>query len=226
MYYTFSKPGIYGDGIYKTCYDGGIEEGEYKLSEKDGRKYINLGTEDLAYTVTGSRLFGNMKLTITYPEQTDESGQTTPAQEYVFAQAKAPDYEKASYASFKTDQALLSEWISNERTLAYYVYMIPYTETVVFRDSGIMTIRYQSDELMLDRTMYYAYTAKDGELTFSPVTDKDTQYAVGYAISADDELRFTKDETDGSIFADAFFGDATYYPPDKLPKSTLDETSK
>lgn len=31
VYYTFSVPGKYGDGKYKTIFDGGIEEGDYKL---------------------------------------------------------------------------------------------------------------------------------------------------------------------------------------------------
>ena len=144
----------------------------------------------------------------------------------MFTQAKAPDYQNASYDTFETDKALTAEWVTNERTLTYYVYTLSYTETVNFNDKGIMTIRYESTDLMLDRTMYYAYTAKDGELTFSPVTDKDTKYTVSYTINSDGNLVFTKDDTADSIFSDAFFGDVTYYPPDKLPKSTLDEASK
>lgn len=225
VFYTFSKAGEYGDGTYKTFYDGGVEEGAYKLSEKNGKKLINLGTEDMEYTVTGSKLFGSAKLTIIFPEQTDEqTGQTTEAQDYVFTQAKAPNYDKEAYDSFETDKALTAEWVTNERTLTYYVYTLSYTETVIFDDKGIMTIRYESADLMLDRTMYYAYTAKDGELSFSLVTDKDTKYTVEYQINADDNLVFTKDETDASIFSDAFFGNVTYYTPDKLPASTLDES--
>lgn len=227
VYYTFSKPGEYGDGTYKTCYDGGIEEGTYKLSEKNGKKLINLGTEDMEYTITGSKLFGSAKLTIIFPEQTDEqTGQTTEAQDYVFSQAKAPKYENESYDSFETDKALTAEWMTNERTLTYSVYTLSYTQTVNFNDKGIMTIRYESTDLMLDRTLYYAYTAKDGALSFSLVTDKETQYTVSYTINSDGNLVFTQDETDASIFSDAFFGAVTYYPPDKLPKSTLDEASK
>lgn len=225
VFYSFSKAGEYGDGTYKTYYDGGVEEGAYKLSEKNGKKLINLGTEDMEYTISGSKLFGGAKLTIVFPEQTDEqTGQTTGAQDYVFSQAKAPRYENESYDSFETDHALTSEWMTNERTLTYYVYTLSYTETVSFNDKGIMTIRYESADLMLDRTMYYAYTAKDGELTFSSVTDKDTKYTVDYSFDQNGNLIFTKDDTESSIFSDAFFGDVTYYTPDRLPASTLDES--
>lgn len=226
VFYTFSKPGEYGDGVYKTYFDGGIEEGEYKLSEKDSKKLINLGTEDLEYKIIGSKLFGNAKLTITYPEHTDDqTGQKSPAQDYVFAQAKAPEYEKESYNSFETDEALVAEWISNERTLSYYVNELSYTETVKFYDNGIMTIHYESADLALDRYMYYAYTVKDGELTFSLVTDKETQYTVSYGFDKNGNLKFTEDNTSSSIFADAFFSDVTYYAPDNLPKVHGDEVS-
>lgn len=212
VYYSFSKPGEYGDGVYKTIYDGGIEEGTCKLSEKEGKQYINMGTEDLEYTISGSRLFGSAKLTITYPQQTDaETGQITPAQDYIFEQAKAPDYEKESYDSYKTDDRIIGEWTTNERTLSYYVYELSYTETVAFNDKGIMTIRYVSADLALDRILYYAYTANNGTLTFSPVTDKDTQYTVGYGLDSNGNLKFTGDTTDSSIFADAFFSDVIYY---------------
>ncbi len=213
VYYSFNKPGEYGDGTYKTFFDGGVEKGEYKLSEKDGKKYINMGTEDLEYTVSGSRLFGTAKLTITYPEKTDEeTGQSAPAQDYVFSQAKAPDYEKESYSSFMTDDLLVGEWVTNERTLSYYVYNLSYTETVNFDDKGIMTIRYESADLMLDRVLYYAYTAENGTLTFSSVTDKETQYTVGYGFD-DGNLRFKDDMTSDSIFSDAFFSDVIYTNP-------------
>lgn len=225
-YYTFSKPGEYGDGTYKTYYDGGVEEGTYKLSEKGGKKMIDMGTGELEYTITGSKLFGSGKLTIIYPEQIDElTGQTTPAQEYVFAPAKAPNYEKEAYDSFETDKALIAEWVTNERTLSYYIYELSYKETVKFRDSGIMTIRYESADLALDRTMYYAYTTEDNTLTFSLVTDKETTFTVRYAIDADGNLRFTEDNTSSSIFADAVFGDATYYTPDRLPEPQSEQAA-
>lgn len=40
VYYVFGSPGQYGDGTYKTLYGGGVEEGKYKLSEKDGKQLI------------------------------------------------------------------------------------------------------------------------------------------------------------------------------------------
>lgn len=211
VYYSFSKPGEYGDGKYKTFYDSGIEEGNYKLSEKDGQKMIDMGTGELVYTITGSKLFGGATLTITYPETTDQqTGQKTEAQDYIFKTATAPKYEKGSYASYETDKKLTGAWITDERTLSYAVNELSYTETVKFNDSGIMTIRYESKDLALDRVMYYAYTVKDGKLTFSPVTDKDTKYTVSYSFDKNGNLKFTEDKTSASIFADAFFSDATY----------------
>lgn len=210
-YYTFSETSKYGDGTYKTYYAGGVEEGTYKLSEKDGKEFINMGTEDLAYEITGSMLFGNAKLTITYPEYTDEqTSQIIPSQNYVFVQAKAPNYENESYEPFSTDKALTGKWKTVDRTLAYSMYEIPYTETVEFCDNGIMTIHYESADLALDRLMYYAYTAKENELTFSLVTDKDTKHTVSYSFDVNGNLNFINDNTEDSIFADAFFSDAVY----------------
>lgn len=224
VYYTFSKPNEYGEGTYKTYYDSGVEEGEYNLSEKDGKKLINLGTEDLAYTISGSKLFGKAKLVITYPEYTDEqTGQKSPAQDYVFVQEKAPQYEKESYESFFTDDALIGEWVTSERKLAYYMYELSYTETVEFLDNGIMKIHYESTDLALDRYMYYAYTTDNDKLTFSLVTDKETQYMVSYDFDESGNLKFTEDNTKDSIFADEFFSSVTYYSEENLPKESATE---
>ncbi|MBR3988278.1 MAG: hypothetical protein IKK10_03140 [Clostridia bacterium] len=223
VYYTFTKPGDFGDGKYKTYYNGGVEEGEYKLSEKDGKALINLGTEDLEYKITGLKFLGNTKLIITYPEYTNEqTGQKIPAEDYVFAQAKAPKYEKESYDSFDTDNKLMGKWKSNDRTLEYYMYELSYTQTVEFINGGIMVIHYESTDLALDRYMYYAYTAKDNELTFSLVTDKETKYTVSYDFDEKGNLKFINDTTAGSIFADAFFGDFTFYSPENLPEPEAD----
>ena len=215
-YYTFGEADENGDGVYKTYYDGGVEEGKYKLSEKDGKNFINLGTEDMEYRINGSKLFGGIRLTVTYPEYTDEqTGQKFPADEYVFAQAKAPEYENESYDSFKTDKSLLAEWVTKERYVSYYDYKLSYTETVKFYDNGIMTIHYESADLALDRYLYYAYTVKNGALTFSLVTDKDTQYTVLYGFDEDGNLNFIEEDAPTSIFADAIFSDVTYYASDK-----------
>ncbi len=211
VFYTFTKPGEYGDGTYKTYFDGGVEEGAYKLSEKDGKRYINMGTEDLEYRIEGVKLFKAAKLTITYPEFADEqTGQTAPSQDYIFEQAESPKYEKCSYKSYETDKALVGEWTTNERTLGYFSEDLSYTQTVKFTDKGIMTIHYQSDDLALDRYMYYAYTAENGELSFSLVTDPDTVYTVSYEVGGDGTLKFTEDNTSDSIFADSFFSDVVY----------------
>jgi len=210
VFYTFSDAGEYGDGTYKTYYDGGVEEGEYKLSEKNGKKYINMGTEDLEYRITGSKLF-ETKLTIIYPAKTDEqTGQKTSAQKYVFTRAKAPDYENQSYDSYETDKALLSEWETSNRTLEYYTSELSYTEILKFNDNGVMSIHYKSKDLALDRYMYYAYTAKNGRLTFSLVADKKTKYKVEYKIDKNGNLKFINDATSASIFSDKFFSDVTY----------------
>lgn len=226
VYYTFSKPNKYGDGTYKTFFDGGVEEGTYKLSEKDGKELINLGTKDMEYKIKGSKLLGLAKLTIIYPEYTnEETGEKIPAENYVFEQAKAPNYEKECYDSYETDSKLIGRFTSNERTLAYYMYELPYTQTVELFGNGIMTIHYESQELMLNRCMYYAYTAQNNELTFSLVTDKEKKYTVKYEIDENGNLVFTEDSTNGSIFADAFFSTVTYYTADNLPKETLADTS-
>ncbi len=228
VYYVFGKPNQYGQGEWKTLFDGGVEHYEYKLSEKDGVKKINLGSADLEYKITGSKLLGTAKMTIILPQYTDElTGQVHKAQEYVFKQRRAPDYTKESYDDFETDSKLLGEWATNERTLSYYYYELSYEETVSFNDNGVMVIRYESEDLALDRYMYYSYTVKDNKITFSLVTDKETKYTVGYEFDKDNNLKFVDDTTSSSIFADAFFGDFTYYTPENLPKpsvATADES--
>lgn len=220
VYYTFSKSTDYGNGTYKTYFNGGVEEGEYKLSKKNGKKLINLGTKDLEFKITGSRIFGNAKLTIIYPEYTDEqTGEKHSAENYIFVQAKNPKYEEQSYSKFEIDNSLINKWITNERNLSYYGYELSYTETVEFFDNGIMTIHYYSDDLAVDRYMYYAYTTKDNNLTFSLITDKETKYTVDYQFDNKGNLKFTDDTTEASIFADAFFSDFTYYKSENLPSS-------
>lgn len=221
VYYIFEKPNRYGEGKLSICYAGGIEYREYKLTQSDGVEKINLGSVDLDYKITGSKVLGNAKITLIYPEYTDETtGQTVEAQKYVLEQEKAPDYETQSYDDYETDNALLSQWTSNERTLSYFTYLLTYVQTVEFTDNGVMVIHYESEELALDRYMYYAYTAKDNELTFSLVTDKDTKYTVAYEFDDSGNLKFVNDTTADSIFADAFFGEFTYYTAENLPQAT------
>lgn len=219
VYYVFDKPDKYGKGQWHICYQGGIEYYEYALLEEEGVEKINLGSENLEYKITGSKLLGNAKVSLIYPEYTDEStGVTYEAQEYVLEQAKAPQYEKSAYKDYEVDKLLVGEWATNERSLAYMYYSFYYTETVSVKDNGVMTIHYESEDLGLDRYMYYAYTAKDGKLTFSLVTDKDTEYTVSYTFDENGRLKFIDDTTSASIFADAFFGDVTYYNPKDLPE--------
>ena len=205
VYYTFNEPGKYGDGEYTTIFDGGIESGEYKLSEKDGKSYINMGTVDLEYKIEDSELI------ITYPDNSD----TQTEENYIFARAKAPEYENEAYESFETDKNLIAEFITEERSLFYYTSELSYTETVEFLETGVMVIRYYSEDLALDRSMYYAYTVEDGTLIFSLVTDKETTYTVSYTFDQDGNLKFENDETTTSIFSDAFFSDVTYYHKEK-----------
>ncbi len=200
VFYTFSETGKYGDGTYKTIYDGGIETGDYKLSEKDGKEYINMGTGELEYILSDS------ELTVIYPADSEKQDD----EKYIFARATAPDYENKSYDSFEIDKDLISEWITEERTLSYYATEIPYTEILEFKENGIMVINYVSADLLLDRDMYYAYTAKNHTLTFSSVTNKETKYSISYDFDKDGNLKFDNDETASSIFSDAFFSDVTY----------------
>ncbi len=225
IYYVFGESNKYGQGEWKTLYDGGVEHYEYKLLEDDGVDKINLGAADLEYKITGSKLFGLAKMTILLPENTDEENtQEQEVQEYVFKQRKAPDYSKESYDGYTVDEQLIGEWATNERTVSYFYYTLSYVQTVNFYDNGIMAIRYQSEDLALDRYMYYAYTAKDNELTFSLVTDKETKYTVKYQFDDNGNLKFFDDTTTTSIFADAFFGDFTFYTPENLPEATQAET--
>ncbi len=226
-YYVFDKPDRYGRGEYYTCYQSGVEHYKYELMEEDNVKKINLGANDMEYKITGSKLLKCAKLTIIFPEYTDEStGAFYEAEEYVFEQAKNPRYEKQAFKDYETDSALTGKkWTSNERTLEYYYYAIPYTETVEFSEDGVMVIRYESEDLALDRYMYYAYTAKDNELTFGLVTDKETKYTVSYEFDENGNLKFIEDNTSGSVFADAFFSTVTYYTPDNLPEEIVENTS-
>lgn len=225
VYYVFEEPNQYGQGKYKTMFNAGVEQYEYELSEENSVEKINLGSDNLEYKITGSKLLRTAKMTIILPAYTnEETGQKQEAQEYVFRQKKAPDYSKESYSDFETDSKLIGEWATNERTLSYYMYSLSYVETVNIGDNGIMTIHYESEDLALDRYMYYAYTAKDNVLTFSLVTDKETKYTVKYGFDEDGNLKFTEDTTSESIFADAFFSDFVYYTPENLPKPTVAPT--
>ncbi len=221
VYYIFEKVDKFGKGEWATYYDGGVEHYEYELLEDDGADKVNLGSVDLEYKFSGSKLLGNAQLTLVYPEYTDEStGETVEAQKYILTQVKNPEYEKQSYDEYKTGDKLIGEWATNERSLSYFHYSIPYTETVKFTDDGVMIIRYESVDLALDRYMYYAYTADESQLTFSLITDKENTYTVKYEFDENGNLTFIDDTSDGSIFADAFFGDFTFYTPDNLPEPT------
>lgn len=220
-YYVFDAPDKYGRGDYYTCYQGGIEHFKYELLEEDSVEKINLGTENMEYKITGSKRRGDAKLTIIYPEHTDEmTGLKTEATEYVFVQAENPDYEDQSFEKFTLDKSLFGNWINKERTLAYYQYTYTYEQSVEFKDNGIMIIHYKSADLMLDRYMYYAYTVNESKLTFGPVTDKDIKYTVSYGFDENGNLKFSGDTTTGSIFADAFFGEFTFYTAENFPEVT------
>lgn len=219
VYYVFEKANRYGNGQWHICFDGGVEYYEYELLEEDGVKKVNLGSQNLEYKITGSKLLGTAKLTVIFPEYTDEStGTTVGATEYIFEQRRAPKYEKSSYKDYEIDEKLVNEWATNERTLSYFYYTLSYVQTVEFNNNGIMTIHYESEDLGLDRYMYYAYTAKDNKITFSLVTDRETKYEVKYEFDGNGNLKFTDDTTESSIFADQFFGDFTFYTLDNLPE--------
>ncbi|MBE6793313.1 MAG: hypothetical protein E7532_00015 [Ruminococcaceae bacterium] len=223
VYYIFDKPDKYGRGEYRTCYQGGVEVYEYELMEKDSVTKINLGTEDMEYSISGSKLLGDAKLKIIYPRYTDEeTGVTYDEQEYIFEQASDPDYENQAYKSYKTDKSIVgTEYTSNERFVSYYFYTFPYVQSVEFMSNGVMVIHYESEMLGLDRNMYYAYSAEDNVITFSLVTDKDTKYTVSYEKDENQNLKFSNDKTSDSLFADAFFGDYTFYTAENLPEAPV-----
>lgn len=217
-YYVFDEPNKYGEGSYRTYYGGGVEHFTYELLEEDGVDKINLGSVNLEYKITGSRLFGSAKIELIYPEQIDEStGEKIESIVYVLEQAGAPDYE-SSYDDFQTDSSLLNKWTSNERTVPYYYYEIPYVQSIEFKDSGIMVVHYKSEDLALDRYMYYAYSANNGELTFSVVTDKETKYTATYDFDAEGNIIFSDDTSVSAVFGDNIFGCFTYYTEENLPE--------
>lgn len=219
VFYIFEKPDRSGKGTWQIRFNGGVEYYEYQLTKENGTRKINLGSADLTYRIVGSKLFGTAKMTLVYPETTDPgTGETREALEYGLEQRKAPDYGDMSYEEFKTDDRLTGEWATNARFLTYYTYTLPYNQGVTFTRDGIMTIRYESEQLEIDRYLYYAYSVADGELTFSPVLEKEKSFTVRYGFDKDGNLIFLDDTTSDSIFADEFFGDAVYYPPTKLPE--------
>lgn len=227
VFYIFEKPDKFGEGEWRVCYDGGVEHYEYELLKEDGVNKINMGNANLEYDFKGSRILGNRKLILTIPEYSDEAtGQTIQAQEYVFERARDPKYEKQSYKKYNTDDKLTGKWITNERTLEYYMYELSYKETLSFDDNGVFTIHYESDDLALDRYMYYAYTTNEGKLSFSLVTNEETQYTVSYEFDENGNLKFTDDETVDSIFADAFFSSVTYYTPENLPQAPTETSAE
>lgn len=221
--YVFDKPDRYGRGDIRLCYQGGVENLNYELLQEDGVNKVNLGALDMEYTITGSKLLGNAELTLIYPEYTDEeTGETYEAQKYIFAQTKDPRYEKESYKDFKLDSSIIGEkYISNQRALPYFYYEIPYVETIEFTKDGVMIINYQSDELFINRNMYYAYSAENSQLTFSSVLDKETKYTVAYELDSEGNLKFAGDTTTDSIFGDAFFGDYIFYTAENLPEPSV-----
>ena len=131
-------------------------------------------------------------------------------QQTMFSQEQIHLNMRASLNTFETDEKLIASWTTGERTLSYFADELHYTETVTFLESGVMMIHYFSEDLALDRSMYYSYTAADGTLTFSLVTDKETHYQAVYSFDAEGNLQFINDETASSIFADVF-SDVTYY---------------
>lgn len=223
-FYEFSKIDADGKGTWKSYNNGCVETGEFTIFKKSGKTYINLGGEDLEYKLKGNKNFNKAKFTLIYPEQKDPStGQVFPASTYVMEQSPNPEYDKNTYNEYNTDSKILGEWKSNERALQYFTEAIPYNQTVTFNDNGIMNIRYETEGLNI--LSYYAYTVKDNKLTFSLVTDLKTKYTVEYNIDEAGNLKFVDTTTTQSpIFGDAFFGEYTYYRPDKISESTEPET--
>lgn len=217
--YVFTEPGEYGDGTYTVYYNSSVEHGEYKLSNKKGVDYINMGTGDIRFEISGNKILGTAKMTLTLGTDKDNDKKTKESV-YVFEQTEAPKYTSMSYDNYNVDSKLLKKWITNERYLSYMQYKLPYTQTVEFLDNGIMTINYVCEDMLTDVTLYYAYTIDGDKLYFSPVTNKEAKHMFDYKIDSNGNLKFINDTTTQSFNSDAFFSDVTYYTQDNLPQTT------
>lgn len=223
-YYEFTKVDKDGKGLWKSFSNGCVEEGEFVVFKKNGKRYINLGGDDLEYTIEGNSNFKKAKLTLVYPGFSDPStGQVVAPSTYVLEQAANPEYDKKTYENYSVSSELIGDWKTNERGLVYFTDSIPYNQTVTFKENGIMNIRYETEGLNI--LSYYAYTVKDNKLTFSLVTDRETKYTIEYSFDESGNLKFNDTTTTQSpMFGDAFFGDYTYYRPQNLPQRTEEVT--
>ena len=212
-YYVFDKVNDKGVGTYHEYSQGAEQSGEYKVSVKDDKNVITINSNsensaDLYYEVTGVKLFGGAKLKLTQPEYTDQTtGQKVSEQSIELESSSGPDYESNTLDDYKVDESLLGTWSSDERSLFYYYTSLPYSEKVEVLDNGIIKINYKQEDMSLDRTIYYAYTAEKGKLKLRRATSDDIE-EVKYSIK-DGKLTFT-DKTQSSIFYDAIFGDVAY----------------
>lgn len=94
---------------------------------------IFLGTE-IDYTISGNRLAGDQKMTLTYPDDEEET-------EFVLEQTKEKTSPLDLPEDFKEDEKLTGEWVNVFSTDSA-------TQTYIFNDDGSMelTVKYQLDQ--------------------------------------------------------------------------------
>ncbi|MGN0460037.1 MAG: hypothetical protein ACI4HL_03880 [Ruminococcus sp.] len=215
-YYTFERPDGDGNGRYTVCFEGESNSGDYTVSSKDNKKVLSLGSTELYYDVEGIKLFGNATLKLTQPEQTDEStGETVEEQTIEMEQAKDPDYENQSMDDYKVDDSLVGNWDTDYK-ISYYYGMYQLDCNISFTDNGILKVNTKSDDLGLDSTYYYAYSAEKGKLTIKSVASDDKS-EIKYTLK-DGVLTFT-DEKGETIFNENVLGSAQFYKHGEKPKS-------
>ncbi|MGN0475960.1 MAG: hypothetical protein ACI4HM_01345 [Ruminococcus sp.] len=215
-YYIFDRPDGDGKGKYTVCFEGESNSGEYTVTSKDDKKVLSLGSSELYYDVEGVKLFGNATLKLTQPAQTDEStGETTEEQTIEMSQGKDPDYENQSMDNYKTDDSLVGTWDTDYK-VPYYYGMYQLDCSLEFTDNGILKVNTKSDDLGLDSTYYYAYSAEKGKMTIKNVA-VDDKSEIEYKVK-DGVLTFT-DNKGETIFNANVLGSAQFYKHGEKPKS-------
>ena len=215
-YYIFDSPDSDGNGNYTVCFEGESNSGQYTVKSKDDKKVLSLGSTELYYDVEGVKLFGNAKLKLTQPAQTDKStGETIKEQTIEMTQGKDPDYENQSMENYKTDDSLVGAWDTDFK-VPYYYGMYQLDCSLEFTDNGILKVNTKSDNLGLDSTYYYAYSAEKGKMTIKNVA-VDDKSEIKYTLK-DGVLTFN-DKKGETIFNANVLGSAQFYKHGEKPKS-------
>lgn len=210
VYYTFEKVDSEGKGEYKMSVEGEESVGEYQLSTSGDKKIITIGSSDLVYEVTGVKLFGNAKLSLTQEAYTDEStGQEVSEQTIDMTQDKDPDFGNMSMDNYKVVDDIVGKWDTDYK-ISYYYGMYELDCDVEIKDNGVLLVHASNSDIGLDSTYYYAYSAEKGKITIKGVTDDDkNKETISYTYK-DGILTFT-DKDNKTIFGESTLGSAQYY---------------